>query len=102
MLYCRKQAPDSYKKNWTNIHKNTPNLQNIINAAASDVQMHTRITPIWEQIRQKKDLFNENTNHYWTVQNRWTSTMNGVCTTTSTQTNSLKNCSKFATRSVLK
>lgn len=68
MLYCRKQAPDNYKKTWTNIHKNTPNLQNIITAAASDIQIHTRITPIWEQIRQKKDLFNNSSNHYWTVQ----------------------------------
>lgn len=49
MLYCQK-----HKSTWKNIHKNTPNLQNIIQAAASDIQIHTRITPIWEQIRQKK------------------------------------------------
>lgn len=37
-------------------------------AAAIDVHIQTKVTPIWEQIRQKKEFFNIDTNRYWDVQ----------------------------------
>lgn len=37
-------------------------------AATSDLQIQTKVTPIFEQIRQKKDLFSMDGNRYWSVQ----------------------------------
>lgn len=67
-IYCQKHAKDDIRKTWEHIHRNTSNLQSIIQAAASDLNVQTKVTPIWEQIREKKDYFKMDTNRYWSVQ----------------------------------
>lgn len=40
----------------------------IIMAAASDVNVETTVTPVWEQICQKTEYFSMDRNRYWDVQ----------------------------------
>lgn len=54
MVYCKNTKSTKTRKTWENIFRNTPNLNNIVSAAATDVNIETKVTPIWEQIRQKK------------------------------------------------
>lgn len=68
MIYCAKTAKPSTRQTWASIHKNTANLANIIAAAATDVQIQSRVTPIHEQIREKHELFSAMTHQYWPVQ----------------------------------
>lgn len=46
-----------------NIFKNTPNLNNIVQSAATDVNIETKVTPIWEkkyfQIIKSINVFKE-------------------------------------------
>lgn len=56
-------------KNSKHIFRNTNQLNNIIQAAATDINVETKVQPIWEQIRQKKDYFaTKKKNRYWDVQ----------------------------------
>lgn len=56
---------------WASIFRNTPNLQNIIRAAATDVNIETKVTPIWEQIRQKKDFFDNDKQSSLNIFDEW-------------------------------
>lgn len=53
----------NYKMTWESIYRSIPNLQMIISAAATKSYIETKVTPIWEQIREKKKLFL--INNYW-------------------------------------
>lgn len=68
MVYCKNTCSQKYKETWESIFRNTPNLTNIITATASDVNMETKVTPVWEQIRQKTEYFEMDRNRYWDVQ----------------------------------
>lgn len=54
MVYCKNTKSTKTRETWENNFWNTPNLNNIVSAAATDVNIETKVTPIWEQIRQKK------------------------------------------------
>lgn len=100
MVYCKNSNKESVQEIWANIFRNTANLQNIIQAAASDLNIQTKVTPIYEQIRQKSDFFTSESNRYWDVQKSLDIyTKHGVITITSTQTISVLNFSKSATKS---
>lgn len=49
--YCKTTPKISYQNQWNNIYRNTPNLNNTIQAAATETQVETLATLIWEQIR---------------------------------------------------
>lgn len=53
----------NYKMTWESIYRSIPNLQMIISAAATKSHIETKVTPIWEQIREKTKLFL--INNYW-------------------------------------
>lgn len=46
MLYCKNTENQTYRKTWESIHSNTPNLTNIISAAATDCHVETKVNPI--------------------------------------------------------
>lgn len=68
MVFCKNTCSQKYKESWESIFRNTPNLTNIITAAASDVSVETNVTPVREQIRQKTEYFSMDRNRYWDVQ----------------------------------
>lgn len=68
MLFCKQSTNRTIRETWEHIFTNTQNIQLIMQAAASDLQIQTKVTPIYEQIRQKKDLFTLDGNRYWSVQ----------------------------------
>lgn len=65
MVYRKNTSNDYIKSTWEDIFRNTPQLNNIIQAAATDMNV---VTPVWEQIKQKKDYFEIERNRYWDVQ----------------------------------
>lgn len=68
MIYC-KNTKNQKIRTWEPTFRNTTQPNNIIQAAATDINVETKVQPIW-QIRQKKDYFSMNKNRYWDVQNR--------------------------------
>lgn len=68
MVYCKNSKSEKIRDVWSNIFRNTSNLQNIIQAAASDLNIQTKATPIYEQIRQKSEYFNMESNRFWDIQ----------------------------------
>lgn len=58
MLYYKNTSNVIYRKTWKAIHRNTPNLTNIVGAAATDCH----VTLIWEQIRAKTEFFEQQKN----------------------------------------
>lgn len=68
MVYCRNTSSQKNKETWESIFRNTPILTNIVSAAASDVNIETKVTPVGEQIRQKTEYFAMDRNRYWDVQ----------------------------------
>lgn len=57
MIYCKNTKNVKIRSTWEHIFRNTNQLNNIIQAAATDINVETKVQPIWEQIRQKKDYF---------------------------------------------
>lgn len=68
MVYCKNTVTKKTRDTWESIFRNTPNLNNIVSAAASNTNIETKVTPIWEQIRQKSEHFIIERNQYWDVQ----------------------------------
>lgn len=68
MLYCKNTKNENYRKTWESIHRNTPNLTNIISAVATDCHTETKVSPIWEQIRAKTEFFQPQKNYYWSIE----------------------------------
>lgn len=68
MVYCKNTSNTSIKNTWEHIFRNTPQLNNIIQVAATNMNVVTKVTLVWEQIRQKKDYFDIERNRYWDVQ----------------------------------
>lgn len=66
---CKSKAGESrkYNERWTDIFKNTPNINTIVAAAATDVNIEAKVTPIWEQLHEKRELFNNDKNRYWSI-----------------------------------
>lgn len=49
------QKPDAkIKKEWSVTYRSTPNIKSLMNDAAAEINSETRITPIWQQISEKK------------------------------------------------
>lgn len=68
MIYYKNTKNENIKNTWEHLFRNTPQLNNIIQAAATDMNVVTKVMPVWEQIRQKKDYFEMKRNCYWDVQ----------------------------------
>lgn len=66
--FCNTSPKQTYHNAWKNIYRNTSSLQTIVAAAATETNIDTLSTPIWEQIREKKNLFKCNRNNYHDIQ----------------------------------
>lgn len=66
--YCNNSDKLAYKNTWKNIYRNTTNHLAIITATATETNIDTLSTPIWEQIRDKKFFFKNNMNNYHNIQ----------------------------------
>lgn len=52
--YCNTSTKLAYQNTWKNIYRNTTNLQAIVTAAAAtETNIDTLSTPVWQQIREK-------------------------------------------------
>lgn len=67
IVFCKNNTKRHFAEQWDDIYKNTANVTTIIAAAAFDVNIECKVTPIWEQIADKKDFFSRDKNRYWSV-----------------------------------
>lgn len=68
MIYCKNTKNEKIRNTWEHIFRNTSQLNNIIQAVATDINVETKVQPVWEQMRQKHEYFELNRNRYWDVQ----------------------------------
>lgn len=54
MKYVFQQKDAKIKKEWSVTYRSTPNIKALMNDAAAEINAETRITPIWQQIAEKK------------------------------------------------
>lgn len=59
MKYVHTCDDQKTKKEWSVTYRSTPNIKAIITDAAAEINSETRITPIWQQISEKKRNVNE-------------------------------------------
>lgn len=68
MIYCKNTKNEKIRNTWEHIFRNTTQLNNIVQAAGTDIHVETKVQPVWEQIQQKNEYFELNRNRYWDVQ----------------------------------
>lgn len=54
MKFIHTSNDQKLKKEWNVTYRSTPNIKAIITDAAAEINSETRITPIWQQIAEKK------------------------------------------------
>lgn len=68
IVYCKNSTKKHYAEQWDEFYRNTANVNTIIAAAAAtDVNIECKVTPIWEQIAEKREFFTRNKNRYWSI-----------------------------------
>lgn len=68
MIYCKNTKNEKIRNTWEHIFRNTTQLNNIVQAATTDINIETKVQPVWEQIRQKHEYFELNRYRCWDVQ----------------------------------
>lgn len=68
MKFVHTSDDQKLKKEWTVTYRSTPNIKALISDAAAEINSETRITPIWQQIAEKKKkLLNVTGTTYWDI-----------------------------------